>query len=112
MRAYPGADAQLSDEQFELVEESAPACPDGGILLAPRFISVDPYLRARFNRTNYFEPFRMGEPFSSTGVSEVLESRHPRFAAGDFVSGSIVWAERFATTDGAAPRPRARHCKR
>ncbi len=79
---------------FKFVEEEKPSIKDGQILLKLTFVSVDPYLRGRMSDAkSYIPPFELNKPVASGSIAEVVESKHPDFAQGDFVSGMLSWQE-------------------
>jgi NADPH-dependent curcumin reductase CurA len=56
------------------------------------FLSLDPYMRGRMNDSkSYAAPQPLGEVMIGGTVGEVLESRHPKFKAGDAVVGMGGW---------------------
>ncbi|KAF9313674.1 hypothetical protein BG003_004922 [Podila horticola] len=59
------------------------------ILLRNLYVSADPYLRGRMRdvKNSYVTSFELGKPFSSGGVSEVIQSRNPSFPVGAIVTG-------------------------
>ncbi|MCP3104617.1 NADP-dependent oxidoreductase [Myxococcus sp. K15C18031901] len=58
------------------------------------FVSVDPGTLARLGGVDTYAPaLAPGEVIASAAVGEVLESRHPRYAAGDVVVGAWGWRE-------------------
>jgi NADPH-dependent curcumin reductase CurA len=62
------------------------------VLVRTLYISVDPYLRGRMREgRSYVEPFEVGQVIESGVVGEVVESRSPKFQAGDIVSGMFGW---------------------
>jgi len=71
---------------WELVESEVPSTPDNHVLLRSRYLSVDPYMRARIGTTKTYAP---SVPIDGTmigaGVAEVAESRHPEFEVGEIV---------------------------
>ncbi len=71
------------------VSEEAPATPgDGEILVAVRHISIDPAMRGWMNEgKSYIPPVPLGDVMRALAVGEVLESRAPGFAPGDWVRG-------------------------
>ena len=70
-----------------------PALNDGEMLVASRFLSLDPYMRPRMSELrSYVPPFEIGKPLTGGSVGEVVESRNPRFAKGDLVMGLLNWA--------------------
>ncbi|KAF9980734.1 hypothetical protein BGZ75_008034 [Mortierella antarctica] len=68
---------------------------DNDILLRNLYVSADPYLRGRMRdvHDSYVPSFVLGKPFSSGGVSEVVESRNPKFPVGAIVTGETNWEE-------------------
>jgi len=88
-------DGQASVDNFELKELAEAPLNDGDVLIATRYISVDPYLRGRMNEgKSYVAPFTLHEPVVSGVVGEVVTSRNPAFSAGDIVSGYLPWQDR------------------
>ncbi|MCO4832907.1 MAG: NADP-dependent oxidoreductase, partial [Acidimicrobiaceae bacterium] len=81
-------------ENFEVVEAEVPAAQDGEIVVANRFMSVDPYMRGRMNDVkSYVPPFQIGEPLAGGAVGEVIESNSPDIAVGDHVVHGLGWRE-------------------
>ena len=76
-------------------EEKAklPTLNDGELLIASRFLSLDPYMRPRMSELrSYVPPFEIDKPLTGGSVGEVVESRNPRYAKGDTVMGLLNWA--------------------
>ncbi|KAK6021166.1 hypothetical protein OSTOST_13170, partial [Ostertagia ostertagi] len=70
-----------------------PALADGQILVAQRFLSLDPYMRPRMTELrSYTPPFELDKPLTGGSVGEVVESKNPRYAKGDIVMGMLNWA--------------------
>ncbi|MBN9426074.1 MAG: NADP-dependent oxidoreductase [Burkholderiales bacterium] len=79
-------------EDFQLVERELPAPADGEVLVRNHFLSLDPYMRGRMDdNKSYAAPQPLGEVMVGSTAGEVLVSRNPRFAAGDFVVGYFGW---------------------
>ena len=81
---------------FEVVETAAPSCPDGGILVEVKYISLDPYIGHLLNKGH------MGQTPPEVGVGKipgaivgrVIESRTDRAITGDYIhSMDGGWAE-------------------
>lgn len=88
----PAGKPTISD--FELISEETPTPGEGEVLLAARYISVDPYLRGRMrDEESYIEPFKLNHPMESMVVAEVVESRNTNFQKGDHVTGMLQWKE-------------------
>ena len=81
-------------ENFKFIEEENPVAGEGQVLLKTRYVSVDPYLRGRMSEAkSYVPPFNLNEPVKSALIAEVVESNHPDFKIGEFVSGLLEWKE-------------------
>ncbi len=77
-----------------MVEAEIPAAQDGEIVVANRFMSVDPYMRGRMNDVkSYVPPFQIGQPLDGGAVGEVIESNSPDIAVGDHVVHGLGWRE-------------------
>ena len=86
----PEGTPKLSD--FKFTEENVAEIKDGEMLLATKYVSVDPYLRGRMSDAkSYVPPFELHKPISSGIIAEVLESKNEKFSKGDFVSGRLDW---------------------
>jgi len=94
----------VTPENFRL--EDAPVAPlaDGEFLVRNLYLSLDPYMRGRMDDAkSYAKPVAVGEVMGGGTVGEVVESRHPSYAAGDRVLGPLGW-QLFAATSGAGVR--------
>ena len=81
-------------DDFELVETPAPSVADGDVLRRTIYLSLDPYMRGRMSdEPSYAAPVAIGQPMVGHTVSQVVESRNPAFAAGDFVAGYDGWRD-------------------
>jgi NADPH-dependent curcumin reductase len=88
------------ESNFEIVEKPLPAITDGEVLCRTIYLSVDPYMRGRMNPgKSYAAPAKLGEPMVGQAVCEVVESKNPRFAAGDFVLAFSGW-QAYGAADG------------
>lgn len=86
--------AEVQDSHFELREGEVPTISDGQVLLRTLYFSFDPTQRGWLNDVpSYMPPVQIGEPMRAGGVAQVVESRHPRFRAGDIVSGTLSWQD-------------------
>src|SRR3990170_8786485 len=103
------------ESDFELAEAPVPEPAKGEALIRNAFMSVDPYMRGRMNDVrSYVPPFELGEPLSGGAVGQVVESRLPGFAPGDWVLSMLGWREWAVASGGlrkldpsAAPVPSA-----
>lgn len=80
------------DEFFRTEEIEIPTPSDGEVLLAVRYLSLDPYIRARMDDVKgYAEPQKLGDTMHAGAVGEVIESRSDLFKPGDFAVGHLGW---------------------
>lgn len=90
---------------FELVEVDVAAPADGEVVVANRFMSVDPYMRGRMNDVkSYTPPFQLGEVLAGGAVGEVIESNSPNLSVGDLVVHGNGWRE-IAVVNAAETQP-------
>ena len=77
---------------FKLVTTDTPPLTDGQVLVRHHYLSLDPYMRGRMNEgKSYAAAQALGEVMIGGTAGEVLDSRHPKFAAGDKVVGMGGW---------------------
>ena len=85
-------EGEPSPDDFELVEAPVPDPANHEVLVATRYLSVDPYMRLAMRR------WPVGEVMRAGVVGEVVASRAEGFEPGDLVTGSgplqeLDWAE-------------------
>ena len=88
---------KLRPEHIEKTLISLPETPR--LLLKPRYISVDPYMRTRMQPAgyDYIERWAAGSPLSGWTLAEVIASNRPSFKRGDFVVGHLPMQEVIAS---------------
>lgn len=102
LASRPSGEVQASN--FRLETADIPAIADGQILIRNHYLSLDPYMRGRMSDAkSYAEPQPLDATMIGGTVGQVVESRHPKFAAGDFVAGMFGWSE-IGVSDGALLR--------
>jgi hypothetical protein len=80
------------DENFKLVESALKEPEDGEVLLSTIYLSLDPYMRGRMSDAkSYAQPVPIGGVMEGGTVCEVLVSKAPGLAPGDFVVGHTGW---------------------
>jgi hypothetical protein len=85
---------------FRLEEVPVPALLPGQILVRNHWLSLDPYMRGRMNEgRSYAVAQALNEVMVGGTAGEVVESRHPGFAAGDKVVAYLGWQE-YGVSDG------------
>ncbi len=89
------------EKLFEIAEEPIPDPAEGQLLIRNAYFSVDPYMRPRIgDARSYVAPFSLGEAMTGGAVGCIAVSRHPAFAAGDWVLHLLGWRE-WALSDGS-----------
>ncbi|GBR37102.1 2-alkenal reductase [Neoasaia chiangmaiensis NBRC 101099] len=99
LAARPNGTPTLSD--FRLEEVPVPVPAQGEVLLAGRYLSIDPYMRGRMDdRKSYADPTPIGGVMEGGVVSEVVQSYHPDYQVGDHVVSRMGWRTH-AVSDGS-----------
>ena len=99
LAARPNGTPTLSD--FRLEEVPVPVPAQGEVLLAGRYLSIDPYMRGRMDdRKSYADPTPIGGVMEGGVVSEVVQSYHPDYRVGDHVVSRMGWRTH-AVSDGS-----------
>lgn len=91
---------------FAIEPSPLPAVADGEVLLATRFLSVDPMIALLIGEAplgGTIPSFPVGAAIPGAAVSEVVASRAAGFAPGDWVEGRTGWQDR-AVAPAAALR--------
>ncbi|XP_022891575.1 2-alkenal reductase (NADP(+)-dependent)-like [Olea europaea var. sylvestris] len=86
------SDMSLKTSSIKL---KVPADSPNAILVKNLYLSCDPYMRNRMQKTegSYIEPYTPGTPIVGYGVSKVVDSAHLNFKVGDLVWGRTGWEE-------------------
>lgn len=93
-----------TEANFELVESSIPEPGEGQYLIRILYLSLDPYMRGRMSGVkSYTEPQPLNAVMQAGTVGQVVSSRHPGFAEGEYVLGFDGWQE-YAVSDGKGCR--------
>jgi NADPH-dependent curcumin reductase CurA len=79
-------------EDFSVVEREVGDPGEGEIVVQNLLMSVDPYMRPRFNADQ-----ALGEALIGGGIGRVTASRNPKFADGDIVRHGAGMHERFVS---------------
>lgn len=86
---------------FRLEKFSTRPVGDGEMLLQTLWLSLDPYMRGRMSDAkSYAKSVDIGEVITAGTVCRVLESKNPKFAAGDLVLSMSGW-QSHDVSDGA-----------
>src|SRR5882672_4650582 len=98
--ARPSGEASV--DNFRLAETPLADLRDGQVLVQHHYLSLDPYMRGRMNAgKSYASPQPLDAVMIGGTVGEVIESRSPRFVAGDKVVGMGGW-QQFSVVDTGA----------
>ncbi|MFI7600278.1 NADP-dependent oxidoreductase [Actinoplanes sp. NPDC049681] len=85
---------------WKYVEEPVAEPAEGELLIQVLHLSLDPAMRGWMNEgKSYIRPVEIGEVMRAGGVGRVIASRHPKFAVGDHVSGTLGVQE-YCLSDG------------
>lgn len=100
LAARPIGLPKAGDWQF--VEQPICEPGDGEVLVQVLYLSIDPAMRGWMSaRKSYAPPVNVGEVMRALGVGRVVQSRHPRFNEGDYVSG-VPGVQQYACLSGDA----------
>ena len=82
-------DFSIKTEEIKLENEEQ-------LLVKNKWISVDPYMRARMTtRKNYIPFFELGKAMEGAAIGKVLESNTTKFSKGDVVLSNFGWRDHF-----------------
>jgi NADPH-dependent curcumin reductase CurA len=84
---------QLQEKHFEMHEAAQPEPAPGEVLTRTVLLSLDPANRAWMQGATYRAPVLPGEVMSGYALAEVVESKDPRFQAGQIVECENGWQE-------------------
>jgi NADPH-dependent curcumin reductase len=88
LAARPVGLPKRSDWDFTSEPVAAPG--EGQVLVEVLYLSLDPAMRGWMNEgRSYIPPVGIGEVMRAFGAGRVIESRHPSFAPGDHVTGTL-----------------------
>ena len=69
---------------------------DNDVLVKNKWISVDPYMRARMTeRKNYIPPFELQQPMEGAAIGKVLDSNSSHYSVGDVVVSNYGWRDNY-----------------
>jgi NADPH-dependent curcumin reductase CurA len=94
----------VQESDFQIVETDLPVAGEGEVLLKTLYLSLDPYMRGRMNDAkSYTAKTELGEVMPGGTISEVVESKNPKFQAGDTVVSNAGW-QKYAASPGKGLR--------
>src|SRR5215471_14568735 len=98
LAARPVGMVKRSD--FNLVAEPVSSPKDGEMLVKMIYISLDPAMRGWMNEGRSYVPgVAIGEVMRALALGQVVESKNPAFAAGDYLYGGFG-AQEYAISNG------------
>ncbi len=87
-------DGMPSPGDFSIAEAPVQNIQEGELLLKSKYLSVDPYMRARMKSDYSNMPaFKIGKPWEGAGIAEVIESLSDEFKTGELVKANLLWQE-------------------
>jgi len=90
-----------SVDNFRLVKVPLAPLEEGEVRVRNHFLSLDPYMRGRMSDSkSYAAPQPLDAVMIGGTAGEVVESRNPKFKAGDKVVGMSGWQE-YGTSNGS-----------
>ncbi len=93
------------DRCFAVVDVDLPDLAEGQVLLATRFLSLDPYMRGRMSAArSYAAPVEVGDVMVGGTVCEVVESRSETLETGALVVAYTGWQTHAVVDAGAVRR--------
>jgi NADPH-dependent curcumin reductase len=102
LAAHPEGRVKESDLRIETAAVAEPS--EGEILLRTKYLSLDPYMRARMEAVKSYAPhLNVGDVIVGQSVCEVVSSRRPDFQVGDIVLAFTGWRT-FALSNGEGVR--------
>ncbi len=83
-----------SRENFEITESALPSPGEGEVLTENLYVSVDPYMRSRMDRSaTGRDGFDIHDVIRGRTIGRVWQSRDQTFGEGDYVMGMMGWEE-------------------
>jgi NADPH-dependent curcumin reductase CurA len=102
LASRPSGEVEASNFRLETAE--VPALAEGQVLVRNHYLSLDPYMRGRMSDAkSYAAPQPLNETMIGGTVGEVVESKNPKFAVGEWVVGMFGWSE-IGISDGTLLR--------
>lgn len=98
LAARPEGMVKASD--FNISDEEVGEIKEGEILVAIKYLSLDPALRGWMNEgTTYIRGVEIGAVMRCFAAGEIVRSKNESFAVGEHVSG-LLGAQAYAVSDG------------
>lgn len=95
---------EIKPENFRLESVPLPQLAEGELMVRVHYLSLDPYMRGRMSEAkSYAAPQPLDATMIGGTVGEVIASRNPQYAVGEFVAGMFGWSE-IGVSDGSLLR--------
>ena len=90
LASYP--EGWVTESNFRVESAPLPKPAEGEVLVKNHWLSLDPYMRGRMSQQkSYVKGVEPGEVMTGETAGEVVESKHPKFKAGDKVTAPAGW---------------------
>jgi hypothetical protein len=91
----------VGPDLFEVVQKEIPEVAEGQFLVKQTHMSLDPAMFGWMSpdTESYIPPVELGTVMRSSGIGEIVASKHPDFQEGDRVMGMMGWQE-YVLSDG------------
>ena len=82
----------IDASHFAVGTEAIPNAESGEIVVQNAFVSLDPYQRRQMMpNVAYANPLNLGDVMVGRAIGQVVETKHPDFAVGDWALGHFGW---------------------
>lgn len=89
---------------FRLETGPVPEPGEGELVIAVKWLSLDPYMRGRMDDAkSYSAPVPLGGTMEGGAVGAVIASNNPKYRVGEIVTGQLGWTSH-AVSDGTGLR--------
>lgn len=97
----PTVGAPITTELFEIIKKQKPTIAEGEFLVKQNHMSLDPAMFGWMSpdTNSYIPPVALGDVMRSSGIGEIVESKHGDYKVGDRVMGLMGWQE-YYLSDG------------
>jgi hypothetical protein len=91
LQRFPAGIPETDD--FVLLDLPSPPLNAGGVRIALKFLSLDPYLRGVISGRHLGHAIALGDVIPGGGVGVVVESDHADWRVGDWVQAETGWRD-------------------
>jgi len=92
---YPANDEPMSSALFEWCETPVPQPQANEFVVKTIYLAPGPALRGYLDpgHAPFFGNVPLGEVMRGRGIGQIIESRHPDYAVGEYFVGSLGWQD-------------------